>query len=209
VVIVETELPRRTERDFDAAVELTDIRRVTRTQQSHRRPKSDLARVRRQAYSRAAILLKDSAQLGQRAYTQPNRVLHEFAERTDAEYVVVPSWTEGQSSRRSHKLLKGGDLVATAANFAEGQSIRRSLDPIISYGIRLQYSLDNGIPYLTSDSLNTIFVDQIPRASHDPLKPMRCAAFFGWVMLAPASFADYERAVAKIDRKLRAAKVHQ
>ena len=210
-IIVEVDsLPKDSEHHFDAAVQTAEIARVTQAGLTRRPPRGDLVEARRQAYRRAAVLIKETLEFALRnPPLQPNRVLHEFVEHTDAEYVIVPSWSRSQKGRRSQRLLKGGDFVAAVAHFSEGRSIRRTLDPLISYGIRLQYSLDSGIPYLTSDSLNTILVDEIPRAPHDPLKPMRCAAFFGWIMLAPTSFADYERAVDRIDRKLRAAKTRQ
>lgn len=65
-------------------------------------------------------------------------------------------------------------------------------------GLRDTYALDDGVPYSSPDRLpSLLLVDSWPDTPSDPEKPIRAAAFGGWVM---ASASDAEDAELLLER---------
>lgn len=194
------------EHHFDQIVNATEVPRFVRSRfQNEPYKRRQLVKVRRAVFSQAAVLYRAAVQFGQKVDTAPGQVFQELRERKRGHSLLIPSWVEPAKSRRSIKFITTDHIVATTAYFAETTSVRARLEPILNFGMRFQYSLDNGVPYKHSASVNTIIVDEIPEIRHDPLKPLRCAAFSGWSIVAPDSYQNYERTVASIDRRLKRA----
>ena len=60
--------------------------------------------------------------------------------------------------------------------------------------------MDNGVPYLRTPRFTIVLVDQTPRASIDPVKPIRSAAFAGLVLTDSSSVDEVERIAEVLDR---------
>jgi hypothetical protein len=74
------------------------------------------------------------------------------------------------------------------------------LRPFVDAALGYDYSLHNGIPYPRAHRpLKLLLVEQLPRARFDPLKPVRAAAFAGWVMTTARSAED----INTVERDLR------
>jgi len=87
-------------------------------------------------------------------------------------------------------------LVGTET-FLNARSRFSRLRPFCESAIQLEYSLDNGIPYPRDGGLGEVpvkvlVVDETPTLRFDPEKPLRAAAFTGWVITQGLSSKDIE-----------------
>jgi hypothetical protein len=82
-------------------------------------------------------------------------VFHEFQDKAKAGKLIVPSWS-ASTTRRARKFFEGEGVVATTASFTNKPAVRSVLKPIFDTGLRIDYSLENGIPYPHFKTVNTI-----------------------------------------------------
>lgn len=202
-VALEPQMPSFAD-NFDGVFEFGDVSGVFNAlTQSSPKARPDLTKIRKVAFQRATVLFKSALQVEKEAKLSSSRlnVLNEFRDKANAKPLSVPSWRTMQT-RHSQKFIEGKGVVATLANFADKPPVRSVLQHIFDIGLRIDYSLDNGIPYPHFRTVNTILVDEIPHIPNDPLKPMRCASFLGWIMIPAESFGEYERLFKHLKKRL-------
>lgn len=169
----------------------------------------DLAKIRRNALRRTAILLDMGLRIDDKSPTpvSSEQILQMFRDQFDAQPTTLPPWGQQGENRRVNKFLTGNKIIATAVNFSNRNSIQPVLQPVVDFGFRSGFSLDKGVPYPVAPSINMLLVDKVPHIAHDPQKPLRCAALAGWLMITPRPFDEYQQVVADANEKLRAAVV--
>jgi hypothetical protein len=69
---------------------------------------------------------------------------------------------------------------------------------ITRLGTRLSYRIDNGVVHLARLPGGVALVNRLPRSPGDPLKPLRAAAFAGWVLAERATEKEFDRLTGKI-----------
>jgi hypothetical protein len=66
------------------------------------------------------------------------------------------------------------------------------------------FRLDNGIPYCDSNQYpNILLIEKWPHLQHDPDKPLRSAAFSGWIMAISSTVDDIEYLVDRSQNSFR------
>ena len=101
-------------------------------------------------------------------------------------------------SARSTFQIRENVLLATQSFFGRSASLgvrRQAHNALVA-----DYAMDNGVPYLRTPRFTIVLVDQTPRASIDPVKPIRSAAFAGLVLTASSSVDEVERIAEVLDR---------
>ena len=133
----------------------------------------------------------------------PNQVLKEFQAETHAKPLLVRSWSQRDSSRRNPRYFESDGLVVTARSFADNSHLLSVLQPVLKTGLKNDFFLDNGVPHSNFSSIKTLLVDHLPFLPHDPLKPLRCAAQLGWLVLPASSYQEYEAHIHGLRLKLK------
>jgi hypothetical protein len=188
--------------EFDEIITPREATRVAqnRPQKSDRLIK-DLRRVHYVVAKRTAALLEISREFS-RSESTPRHVMNQLREKTGAHRAEIPSWIAPGASRPSSKVIESGGRMVASLSFDKGASSHAALQPIVDFGLRLGFSMDTGVPYPTSASVKTLLVDEVPRPAHDPLKPLRCATFAGWLTVAVSSLSAYQAAVEQAQIQL-------
>jgi hypothetical protein len=65
---------------------------------------------------------------------------------------------------------------------SKGNSDIRELQPYYEFVINSEFNVDNGVPYYTSLNKKVLNLNEIPKIQYDPLKPLRIASLFGWLI---------------------------
>ena len=207
VLVTDANTNFRTEKfiqQFDEVVLPDEASQLINTRpQKEARLVKDLRRVHEVVSKRASALLKMSAEFTSgRINPAPQRVLRNFRDKFFGHPAVVPSWIEPRASRKSTTVIESNGRIAAELHFGNGLAVRAALQPLLGYALRLDFEMDTGVPYPKFRGVNTLFVDKVPRLSHDPLKPLRCATFGGWLMMTVTSLSDYEVAVERTEKML-------
>ncbi len=97
--------------------------------------------------------------------------------------------------------LQGEDIVVAVFN---QQSKLDKLRDVISFGVNLNYKLNEGIPTTPKDlKINFVALDELPVNQIDPEKPFRAGAFAGWLLMRPTSANEVEETNRVISENLR------
>lgn len=89
--------------------------------------------------------------------------------------------------RRPSTQVQGAYVASLSSRNKPVQQLRT----LCSTGLVDSYALDTGIPYQKPDSnLNVLLIEQWPTVRNDPEKPVRSAAFGGWIMAKSSSAQD-------------------
>jgi hypothetical protein len=102
-------------------------------------------------------------------------------------------------------VFQRGDRVVGWASFASEVNRRAHLIRLTHTAVRLDYALDNGVPYLINPTINLLLVDQIPHIGLDWRTPLRAAALAGWAVLRGGDAGVAEQVADSIARDLRRA----
>jgi len=93
-----------------------------------------------------------------------------------------------------------GTIIALFNRKAKVDKLR----DIISVGTRINYKLDDGIPYSSREAkVNIIALDEVPISRIDPEKPIRAGAFAGWILIRPSSVNEIEEKKQIVAKNLR------
>jgi hypothetical protein len=87
-----------------------------------------------------------------------------------------------------------------ALKFRKGLSPLSSINPFCVYSLRRSYALDMGVPYPLSIDPNILIVSEIPEGRYDRDKPLRAAAFAGWVLSAAESHNEITDLISRLYR---------
>lgn len=157
--------------------------------------------VQHRQYSRATTFFVESrhALSAERKTSNTRAVLSdirgslEYTPPTWAVRATGPSVTRKPRSRqRQPPLIRSGDVVLGAVNFARNGSPMQTLRKFCSIGIQTDYMIDNGIPYLRDANLKFLITNTPPTGRLDPSKPLRAAAFAGWIVTQADSARELE-----------------
>lgn len=100
--------------------------------------------------------------------------------------------------------VKVRDNVSVMAHTFEGrQGDLRSLRRFGYEALATNYTLDNGLPYLTHPEMFILLVDRPPTNRLDPTKPRRASAFAGVVVVEAASLDHVERTSDRLENFVR------
>jgi hypothetical protein len=105
--------------------------------------------------------------------------------------------------------LRGGVRLWMNAHVAHGVLVLRQrpdrngspaarLRSLTRLGTRISYTLDNGVVHIQRLPGGVAVVSRLPTWPEDPLKPLRAAAFAGWVVAERPTERHLERLAAKI-----------
>jgi hypothetical protein len=87
---------------------------------------------------------------------------------------------------------------STVATLHSNQSRSNGLRAYWQKGLDSSFNLDTGVPYPNRFKQPSILlVDAWPTIKHDPEKPMRTAAFSGWIMASPSTTEDIEELITR------------
>jgi len=105
--------------------------------------------------------------------------------KSESQKVYIPSWINSKKIKLSSNLLNYHGAIITSADFERRNNLYNTLANLIFLSTKMLYQLDNGIPYQHQNIINPniVFVDKIPLGHFDPLKPVRAAAFGGWIYM--------------------------
>src|SRR5262249_20294768 len=94
------------------------------------------------------------------------------------------------------------NVAILAATFETKASSLVKLRTFCNSAVRLDYTLDNGVPYFTNPTINILLVDRIPSYRLDPQKPSRASAFAGLAFLQAQSLDEIESFSDKVEKSL-------
>ena len=213
--VEERDLPLRADADFDAVLEVDDLRGLKRLLEAvrhERRFTGTPPDVKAKAFERFHILLDETRKLQER---NQRRGLERPSGETDSESTAQAlteyagferarirrwDWRLGGEETRPHRspvLLRFGDTLAGTLGEDRRGSILPRLRAACKDVVQTEFDLDNGVPYRVEPTANLLLVDRLPEGRLDPAKPVRAAAFAGWSMLERA---DVDLTLAHAER---------
>jgi hypothetical protein len=119
--------------------------------------------------------------------TETPRLIKQMVNQFDFKSLLVEKWDylnpyTNDMSKLSRRLIVKDDAVLGSIPKTLSTSISERIKPLCRDLLQFSYSLDNGVPYLRENTANLLITDAAPLKRFDPEKPVRAAAFAGWVV---------------------------
>lgn len=185
----DTEPPPQILDHFDSSASERDWQEIQFYATSDARPKVDQAalseskRKHTEKYA-FAMLLTTLRRKHELTTVEPETVIRELANTGRSDPVGS---TKMPQLRWPSTRVQGAYVASLSSRHKPVQQLRT----LCSTGLVDSYALDTGIPYQKSDSnLNVLLIEQWPTVRNDPEKPVRSAAFGGWIMAKSSSALD-------------------
>lgn len=138
-----------------------------------------------------AMLLTTLRRKHELASVEPETVIRELANSGHSDSVRS---TKMPLLRQPSTQVQGTYVASLSSRYRPVQQLRT----LCSTGLVDSYALDTGIPYQKPDSnLNVLLIEQWPTIRNDPEKPVRSAAFGGWIMAKSSSAQDIHHLIER------------
>jgi hypothetical protein len=134
-----------------------------------------------------------------------SELFYDIQIRGGYEPTTVQSWLRQNKPlwrNAAETFLIRRNVAILAATFEDKTSSLLKLRAFCNSAVRLDYSLDNGVPYFTNPTINILLVDRVPSYRLDPQKPLRASAFAGLVFLRAQSIDEIERFSDRLEKSL-------
>ncbi len=168
-------------------------------------------KVREAAYTQANLFFDESIRRSShnRTASEPRDVMYALRQQGEFKVAQVPSWT-GRERRYSESLymtslLESTDTIVAGVSFAGHGSVLDRLRPYCNAAIKMAYRVDNGTPYSTeyASYVKILVSDEFPHTQYDSEKPLRAAAFAGWVVTPVQSVEELEGYTVRVKEDLQ------
>ena len=110
------------------------------------------------------------------------------------------SWTGRAGTSKLPQLYQAEDATVSFLQLGKRSTLEK-MRPFCIASLMLNYSLDSGIPYPRSYTLNMMFSETVPVSQFDPLKPIRAAAFAGWAVSTVESGEEAQRQIDELKQR--------
>lgn len=111
---------------------------------------------------------------------------------------------DSTAKRRSHpRFVRLQGSIVAALTSRGRQSALANLRPFWLSALETDFTLDNGVPYRRDWSPRVLLVDQWPSFRPDPWKPIRAAAFAGWITTSLSEEEDVNEIVNRAKEMIR------
>jgi hypothetical protein len=214
---------------FDETFAVDSMSELRRYVNLQRRPseleRNGLSRIRQRHFAKTSILFEESQirLRAERKIANPRRavtalpLLEPARRRRDdqsethllqasrVQQVELLSSSDIPVKREPRQIspMRSGDAIYAAAVFGQGRSAIAQIKPFCITALDLDYILDNRVPYQTEDSAKVLNASERPVARFDPQKPVRAAAFAGWLVTQANSPQELQEAAEQVRRRLR------
>jgi hypothetical protein len=213
IVELDAEPPRDlVQNGFDLAVSdraERDVVRVCTKGGTERRHLDDLRRIQHQhaIFYSTVLQIAEFRQRHQPDATSAREIIGNLRRRTPVvdegslAAGTARAFAEGTSRRKRTESLRATVRQTTVAALPRSQSrsITPRLRPLWSEALSTDFVLDTGVPYPRPFQPRVLLVERWPSARFDPQKPVRGAAFSGWLMAIPTTADEIE---SLVDRAL-------
>jgi hypothetical protein len=172
-----------------------------------------LPETRQQAFFRYASFFAESKEgaKGKLQHSDPAKLIREWRQSKEFEPTNLKPWSRTHDPYRVTRSLRvlssttHDQTLLAGIKFGQETSPLTKLRPVCILSVQANYVLDNGVPYLVHPTINVLVVDRIPLSQLDPLKPLRAAAFAGWIITQANTTEDVysatKRARESIERQ--------
>jgi hypothetical protein len=114
-------------------------------------------------------------------FSLSNSIIDKYVGKT-ASFVVDELFANADASINPSPPFFHNDHILGIKMLSKGNSDIRELQPYYEFVINSEFNVDNGVPYYTSLNKKVLNLNEIPKIQYDPLKPLRIASLFGWLI---------------------------
>lgn len=84
------------------------------------------------------------------------------------------------------------DRIIGIKSLSKSNSDIVELQPYYEFAINSEFKVDNGVPYFSHLTKKALNLNDIPKVQYDPLKPLRIASLFGWLIVNSNNLTEIE-----------------
>lgn len=99
--------------------------------------------------------------------------------------------TDKETKVRANIFMHNDSIIGVKC-LTKGNSDIIELQPYYEFVINSEFTVDNGVPYYTRLNKKVLNLSDIPRVQYDPIKPIRIASLFGWLIANTNNLQEIE-----------------
>lgn len=100
-------------------------------------------------------------------------------------------FTDKETKARANIFLHNDNIIGVKS-LSKSNSDIVELQPYYEFVINSEFNVDNGVPYYNRLNKKVLNLNEIPRIQYDPIKPIRIASLFGWLIVNSNDLQEIE-----------------
>ncbi|MGB4849332.1 MAG: hypothetical protein WBP41_15510 [Saprospiraceae bacterium] len=94
-------------------------------------------------------------------------------------------------------IFQYNDRIYGMKKLSGSSSDLKELQPYYEFVINSEFFIDTGIPYYNNLKKKVLNLTEVPKQKNDPIKPLRIASLFGWLLVNSNDFNQLESRIPK------------
>lgn len=163
--------------------------------------------IRRKAFARTQLLLRETLrrdETRQKGLPLENLRKALYAREEYGPTEIHRWWrAEGRREQTVYRSLRHTrTAIVSLSSFTSPHRYVPKLQRLFYPSIKLLYEIDLGAPYTREQIPLLILTDNLPSGRNDPLKPLRAAAFAGWIITRIQSVGEVDKLADRVHRQI-------